>query len=93
MTTQDKMRKAFEADFIGDHTSAPHTLDRSGDGYRFMTAQIAWTTWQRAWTAYPAPMSKEDIAKGLESLKEAYEFMSSMREAITIMQSAIKATK
>jgi hypothetical protein len=103
--TRDQMRKAFEADFIGDHTSAPHTLDRSGDGYRFMVANEQWTTWKRAWASYPAPMSKENMVKVLEALQQAgipahldvsakgKANYSVLREAITIMQSAIEGMK
>lgn len=50
-TSTDAMREAFEADYFGDLPSCASARERSGDGYKFAFAQVAWSTWQKAWAA------------------------------------------
>lgn len=43
------IRAAFEVDYFGD--APARARERSGDGYKYMAASVAWGTWQRAWGA------------------------------------------
>ena len=43
------IRAAFETDYFAD--APPRARERSGDGYKYMAASVAWGTWQRAWAA------------------------------------------
>ncbi len=68
------MRTTFERDFIGGGLGG-HSLERTGDGYKFMPANVAWTTWQRAWNssmqAKPTQTDSEEISENNETTRKA----------------------
>lgn len=54
-------RARFEA-WFSDGGARPKAVERSGDGYRLMQAQSAWTVWQAALAQHCTDQHPDDIA-------------------------------
>lgn len=48
MQDETTVRTAFEA-WFSDAGTWPAAVERSGDGYKLLAAQSAWTTWRAGW--------------------------------------------
>ena len=54
-------REAFEW-WMSDEGKSPKAVERNGEGYKLMQAQICWSAWQPAWQA-ATRAEREECAK------------------------------